>query len=147
LLLQRNSSGHSPLMTACSMPENHTMIKLIIQYCPLLVKHSKMPGKPAHGLMVQLAEKSNQICMKLLLEAGYHCCRAEADLCRENHEDNSVIVAFVDEQLLQPWPLQRICRAAVRNALQTQLHRKIFHLPVPQKLRDMIIMHDIFIPS
>ena len=126
-------------MTACSMDGNDPIIRYLIQYCPLLVNSSSTTG----GLMAQLADINNLPSMQLLLEAGYQCSWTEAELCQQIQPDNTAIVNFVHERILQPSPLLRLCRAAVRNCLQASLHKSVLQLPVPQKLQDQILLKDI----
>lgn len=125
------------------MDANQTTIELLIQYCPLLVNPPSTSGFTSSGLMAKLATLNYLPCMELLLEAGYQCSNPEAQLCQQMHPINTSIVNFVREQLLQPSPLLRLCRVAVRNCLQTRLHRNVLKLPVPQKLQDQILLNDV----
>lgn len=54
------------------------------------------------------------------------------------------LLAFFDANINQPKSLQDICRRRIRASLGSLLHMKADALPVGEKIKDYIVMKDVF---
>ena len=49
---------------------------------------------------------------------------------------------LLDHEFYNPWSLERACGTLLRNHLATQLARKVMYLPLPQRLRDQLVLQN-----
>jgi len=134
---------HPPLISAV-LEDDMRACAMLIQAGATLKQVS--PGHP-RALFVALAK---DIPEAVLILATYEC---DVNYIRELLEqpvtyigigNNAPLLGYLRDQAAAPRPLQMLARKAIRDVLSYPLHRHINLLPVPQKMKDYIIIKDIW---
>ena len=63
----------------------------------------------------------------------------------DNAKATSAVTLWSENELNQPWSLLKVCRTSVRELLHTDLRRKVYKLPIPQKLRDDVLLENPYL--
>ena len=63
----------------------------------------------------------------------------------DNAKATSAVTLWSENELNQPWSLLKACRTSVRELLHTDLRRKVYKLPIPQKLRDDVLLENPYL--
>ena len=140
-VLQVTNQGLTALNIACNA-NIHQAIRLLVQLCPGLIQ------LPTHHRFVMrspfctLVRKRNRDCLRLLNEAGYRCSTVEVNWIHEPNGEKIPIdvIQWIEETVLQPWSLQKVCRTCIRGLLRDRIQYKAHKLPIPQKLIDSVLL-------
>ncbi len=148
-LFQVNHDHKTALMAACNLGNNYDIVQILIRHCPTLVNHPIHPTLPSSKQLLSLIGSSvpSLPILKLLIESGHQYSWSLVETLRDRWDASSEYKVYCDTVLLQPGPLQRLCRGVIRDRLQTSLYRKVYHLPIPARFKEALMLQHIYVPS
>ena len=90
---------------------------------------------------------NTNICNNLfyLSKHCYRPSRAEIEKCNFYDNDKSAVTLWSENELNQPGTLLRASRVCVREQLHSDIKRKVYKLPIPQKLREDLLLENPYL--